>query len=275
VRGISIETATTPTILISREPPAPWTATINGITQEANEQRLFDLLKAVTETRALDFETDAAPEDLSPWGLHRPILTLRFLAANNQALAISFGLDKRGNLFAKRHDSPSIMRLENRFLEKIAVNPNDWRHARLWSLSKVDLTNLTCTETGSPPLELTYNDLAEQWKANRSGEDVTSSLDPARATFVLRALAALQVSRWLSPTDEDAIAAIADPTLTFELTENTVDDFGDKDGTKSRTLTLAPDPKTNTVFGKISTDPSPFTLAPESYLKIAIPLLDE
>ena len=275
VRGISIETATTPTILISREPPALWTATINGIVQEANEQRLFDLLKAVTETRAIDFETDAAPEDLSPWGLHRPILTLRFLAANNQALAISFGLDKRGDLFAKRHDNPSVMRLENRFLEKIAVSPNDWRHARLWSLSKVDLTNLTRTVTGSPPLELTYNDLAEQWKANRSGEDVTSSLDPAPATFVLRALAALQVSRWLSPTDEDALAALADPTLTFELTENTVDDFGDKDGTKSRTLTLAPDPKTNTVFGKISSEPSPFTLAPESYLKLTIPLLDE
>ncbi len=245
------------------------------MSQPANEQRLFDLLKAVTETRALDFETDAAPEDLSPWGLHRPILTLRFLAANNQALTISLGLDNRGNLFAKRSDSPSIMRLENRFLEKIAVIPNDWRHALLWSLSKVDLTNLTRTETGSPPLELSYNDLTEQWKASRSGEDVTSNLDPTRATFVLRALASLEVSRWLSPTDEEALAALANPTLTFQVTENTVDDFGDKVGTKSQTLTLAPDPKTNTVFGKISTDSSPFTLAPESYLKLAIPLLDE
>ncbi len=275
LRGVSIETATTPTILISREPPAPWLATINGVSTPANEQRLFDLLKAVTETRALDFETDAAPEDLSPWGLHRPILILKFLAANNQALSISFGLDKSGNLFANRQGSPSIMRLENRFLEKIAVNPNDWRHALLWSLSKVDLTHLTRTETGSPPLELSYNDLAEQWKATRSGEDVTSNLDPSRATFVLRALAALQVSRWLSPTDEDALAALANPTLIFELTENTVDDFGDNNGTKTQTLTLAPDPETNNVFGKISTDPSPFTLAPESYLKLAIPLLDD
>lgn len=275
VRGIAIKSATTPTILISREPPAPWTATINGVSQPANEQRLFDLLKAATGTRATAFETDAAPEDLSPWGLDRPILTLTFLAANNQTLAISFGLDKGGNLFAKRNGSPSIMRLENRFLDSIAVRPHDWRHARLWSLSKVDLTNLTRTETGSPTLELTYGDLAEQWKARRSGEEVTSNLDPARASFLLKTLENLQVSRWLSPTDEAATAAFANPTLTFELKENTVDDFGDIDGTKSQTLTLATDPMTNSVFGKISTDPSPFTLAPESYLKLSIPLLDE
>ena len=274
VRGIAIETATTPTILISRAPPAPWIATINDVSQPANEQRLFALLKAVTETRAIAFETDAAPEDLSPWGLQRPILTLTFIAENNQALGISFGLDKRGNLFAKRNGSPSIMRLENSFLDSIAVRPHDWRHARLWSISKVDLTNLTRTETGSPPLELTYNDLAEQWKATRSGEEITSNLDPSRAAFVLKTLENLQVIRWLTPTDEAATAALQNPALTFELKENTFDDFGDENGTKSQTLTLAPDPVTNTVFGKISSDPSPFTLSPESFLKLSIPLLD-
>ena len=274
VRGIAIETATTPTILISRAPPAPWIATVNGVSQEANEQRLFALLKAVTETQAIAFETDAAPEDLSPWGLDRPILTLTFIAADNQALAISFGLDRRGNLFAKRKDSPSIMRLEHGFLDSIAVRPQDWRHARLWSVSKVDLTHLTRTEAGSPPLELNYNDLAEKWTATRAGEEVTGSLDPTRATFVLRTLENLQVSRWLSSTDKAAMIALEKPTLTFMLKENTVDEFGDPNGTRSQTLILAPDPDTNTVFGKISSDSSPFTLPPESYLKLSIPLLD-
>jgi hypothetical protein len=57
IRGIAIETTTTPTILISREPNKPWMATINGSEQIANESRLFDLLKACTETKALSFET--------------------------------------------------------------------------------------------------------------------------------------------------------------------------------------------------------------------------
>lgn len=275
IRGISIETATTPTILISRDPPGPWTATVNGVSQEANEQRLFELLKAVTETRAIAFETDAAPEDLSPWGLDRPILTLTFLAANNQALAISFGLDNRGNLFAQRKGSPSIMRLENRFLDSIAVRPNDWRHAMLWSLSKVDLTSLTRTETGSQPLKLAYNDLMETWKATQSDTDVTGNLDPTRANFLLNELENLQVTRWLSPSDEAALAALQTPVLTFALTENRIDDFGDVNGTLQKSLSLAFDRETNTVYGKVGSDPSPFTLSPETFVKLSIPLLDQ
>ena len=275
IRGIAIETATTPTILISHEPPTPWTATISGKAQPANEQRLFDLLKAVTGTRARSFETDAAPEDLSPWGLDRPILTLIFLAENNQTLSISFGLDKRGGLFAKRKASPTIMRIDNSFLTKIAVNAHDWRHARLWSFSKVDLTSLVRTQDGSPPLELSYIDISESWKATCSGKDVTADLDPARASFILTALENLAVARWLAPTDEAAVKALAKPALTFTAIENTIDDFGEISGSKARTLTLAPDPATNLIYGKLSSDPSPFTLDAETFLKLSIPPLDK
>jgi hypothetical protein len=275
ISGIAIETATTPAILISREPPAPWTTTIAGKEQTANEQRLFDLLMAVTGTRALSFETDAAPEDLSAWGLNRPILTLVFLAENNQTLSISFGLDKRGGLFAKRKTSPTIMRIDRSFLDKIAVNAHDWRHARLWSFYKVDLTSLVRTQGGLPPLELSYNDLAESWKATRSGKDVTADLDPARANYILTTLENLTVARWLPPADEAAARALSKPVLTFTVTENTVDDFGDISGAKARTLTLAPDPTTNLIYGKLSSDPSPFTLDAETFLKLSIPPLDE
>lgn len=275
IRGIAIETATTPPILISRESPTRWTATIGKYKQPANERRLIDLLVAVIETRALSFETDAAPQDLSPWGLDRPILTLTFLAENNQTLAISFGLDNRGGLFAKRKSSPTVMRIDNSFLEKIAVNAHDWRHSRLWSLSKVDLTSLVRTEEGSPPLELTYDDRIEKWKARREGNDVTSDLDTARANFVLAALENLQVTRWLAPADEAAAVVLAKPALTFAITEKTVDDFGDDVGKKMETLTLATESSSGLIYGKISSDPSPFILDPESFLKLSIPLLDD
>jgi hypothetical protein len=275
IRGIAIETATTPTVLISREPPRPWTATIAGKEQPANEQRLFDLLLAVTGTRALSFETDAAPEDLSPWGLDRPVLTLVFLAENNQTLSISFGLDKRGGLFAKRKTNPTVMRIDRSFLEKIAVNAHDWRHARLWSFYKVDLTKLVRTREGSPPLELTYDDRDTSWKASLAGNDVSADLDPARANFILTTLENLTVARWLAPNDEAAAKALAQPALTFAATENTIDDFGDISGSKTRTLTLATDPATNLIYGKLSSDPSPFTLDPETFLKLSIPPLDE
>ena len=275
INGIAIETATTPTVLISREPSRSWTATINGKEQTANEQRLFDLLMAVTSTRALSFETDAAPEDLSQWGLDRPILTLIFLAENNQTLSISFGLDRRGGLFAKRKTSPTIMRVDNSFLTKIAVNAHDWRHAQLWSFYKVDLKKLIRIKDGSPPLELTYDDRDTSWKATRDGNDVTADLDPQRANFILTTLENLAVTRWLAPNDEAAAKALAKPTLTFTATENTVDDFGEVSGSQTRTLTLATDPAANLIYGKLSTDPSPFTLDAETFLKLSIPPLDE
>ena len=275
IRGIAIESATTPTILISREPPAPWTATIGGKEQIANEQRLFDLLMAVTDTRALSFETDAAPDDLSPWGLDRPILTLIFLAENNQSLSISLGLDKRGGLFAKRKTSPVVMRLDNSFLSKIAVNAHDWRHARVWSFYKVDLIKLSLMRGDELPLELFYEDGDAAWKATRAGKDVTADLDPARANFILTMLENLTVARWLAPGDEAAAIALAKPALTFTTTENTVDEFGDFSGTNIRTLTFAPDPATNLIYGKLSSDPSPFTIDANTFLKLNIPPLDD
>ncbi|MBC7979618.1 MAG: DUF4340 domain-containing protein [Armatimonadetes bacterium] len=275
IRAIAIETATSPTILLSRDPPDSWLATIGGKAQPANEQRLYELLKSATESRAIGFETDAAPEDLSPWGLHKPILTLTFLAANSEALAISFGLDARGNLFAKRKASPGIMRLENRFLETIATRPHDWRNARLWALSRVDTTAIVRTETGSPPLELRYDFLGETWKAFQAGNEATANLDPARANFLLGILETLEVSRWLSTADETALAALEKPDLRFEVTEATVDDFGDPIGENKQTLILAPDPATRIIYGKRGNEPSPFILAPETYLKLSIPLLDE
>lgn len=275
IRSIAIESATTPTVFISRNPSKLWTVTISEKEQPANMQRLENLLVAAVETRALSFDTDAAPEDLSAWGLDRPILTLVFLAENDQTLSISFGLDKRGRLFAKRKTSPTVMRVDNSFLEKIAINAHDWRQARLWSFYKVDLIKLIRTEEGSPPLELSYDDRDESWNAARAGNNVTADLDPLRANFILATLENLSVARWLAPNDEAAAKALAKPTLTFTAIENTIDDFGDISGSKARTLTFATDPATNLIYGKISSDSSPFTLDAETFLKLSIPPLEE
>lgn len=275
IRGIAIESATAPTILITRQPPAPWITTINHREQRANEQRLYELLKATTTTRAIAFETDAAPADLSPWGLEKPILRLIFLAQNNLSLTISFGLDKNGNLFAKRKDSASIMRLDNTILSQIATNPHDWRHSLLWSVSSIDLKSITRTEAKSPPLKLDYLWNDQKWIAHSGETPVTQNLDPPRANYLLSTLENLHVSRWLSPTDKTALTALAEPTLTFQIELKTVDDLGDETGTLTRTLSLAIDPTTQTIYGKHSDDSTLFTLSPETFLKLSIPLLEQ
>lgn len=274
IRGIAIESATAPTILISRQPPAPWITTINGVEQQANEQRLYELLKAITTSRAIAFETDAAPEDLSPWGLDKPILRLIFLAENNLSLSVMFGLDKNGNLFAKRKDSASIMRLDTRILDEIATNPHDWRHSLLWSVSSVDLKSITRISGQSPPLKLDYNWNSDEWVARSGENDVTEELDPSRAKYLLGALENLEVSRWLAPTDAPALAALSEPTLVFQVEVKTVDEFGDEKSTITRTLALGIDPTSQLIYGKHSDDTVLFTLSPETFQKLAIPLLD-
>ena len=275
IRGIAIESATSPTILISREPPAPWITTINGTEQRANEERLYELLKAITSTRAIAFETDAAPEDLSPWGLDKPILRLTFLAQNNLSLGVAFGLSKDGNLFAKRKDSDSIMRLDNAILDQIATNPVDWRNSLLWSVSSVDLKSITRVLGDSPPLKLGYDWNDDDWTATSGENDVSEDLDPARAKYLLGALENLEVSRWISPTDEAALAALEKPFLLFQVELKTVDDFGDEKDTVTRTMALGIDPIAKVVYGKHSGDNVLFTLSPETFQKLSIPLLEQ
>jgi Domain of unknown function (DUF4340) len=275
IRGIAIESIASPTILISREPPEPWIVTIGNKEQIANEQRLFELLKAVTEARALSFVTDSAPEDLSPWGLDRPILKLVFLAANHQSLAIHFGLDKKGNLFAMRKGGASIMSLDIEFLEKIAVRQHEWRHARLGSFNRVDLQHLKRTDNQSEALELTYDVRDDIWKAKRGENDVSANLDQLKANFLMGVVERLEVAKWLSDNDEEAKSALENPLLVFEIKQRLVDDFGDETGEVSEVILIGVNKTTGEIFGKKSSEDLYFSLSDETVLKLSIPLLDE
>ncbi|MES2981078.1 MAG: DUF4340 domain-containing protein [Verrucomicrobiota bacterium] len=275
IRGIAIESVASPMILVSREPPAPWIATVNNKEQIANEQRLFELLKAVTETRALSFVTDSAPEDLSPWGLDRPVLKLTFLAKNNQALSIHFGLDAKGSLYAMRKGSTSIMSLDVEFLQKIAVRQHEWRHARLGSFNRVDITTVKRQQIGMEPLDLKYQYVADKWEASVGGNDVTGSLDQLKANFLIGVIESLEVASWLSENDEEAAAALEAPLLTYEITQKVVDEFGGETGQVTEVISIGVNKANGKIYGKKSSENLYFTLPDETVLKLSIPLLDE
>ena len=276
LRGIAIIPATGTTITISRNPPQPWMASIDGISREANEENLYSLLKSVTTSRATGFESDAAT-DFTPWGLHRPILTLRFLGEDNQALELRFGIDGKGGFFVNRLGTPTVMRVDESLIAAIAVRPYEWRHARLWSVDRVNLVSIKQTRGTDPPLILKYTFNTEAWQAERDGKDLTPSLDSARANYMLSVLEGLKVSRWLSTTDENAIAALKNPLLTLTVTEFTVDEEGETTGVRDRTVTFAPAaPGENPGFyyGRLDKEEHPFLLDRETYLKLSGELLE-
>ena len=274
LRAIAIQPATGSEIIISRDPPHPWMASVGGQMFEANEENLYSLLKAVTTTRAIGFESDAAT-DFTPWGLDRPILSLRFLAANNQGLELRFGIDSKGDYFVNRLGTPTVMRVDSALIQAIAVRPYEWRHARLWSVDRVNLVAIVRKQAADPPVTLKYSFIDETWQAERAGENLSPSLDPARANFMLTNLEGLKVSRWLATDDEGAIKALLTPSLTLTVVEKTFDDQGDFSGIINRSVTFAPAvPGENPGFyyGRLSSETHPFLLNSTTYQKIAVDL---
>lgn len=274
LRAISIQPATGSEILISRNPPQPWKTTSEGRTFEANEENLFSLLKAVTTSRAIGFESDAAT-DFTPWGLDRPCLTLRFLGQNNEVLELRFGIDTTGAYFVNRLGTPTVMQVSPALIQEIAVRPYEWRHSRLWSVNRVNLTSIVRQTAGEPPLTLRYNFIDESWKAERDGKDVSATLDPARANFMLTHLEGLKVSRWLATDDKGALTALVTPSLTFTVFEKTEDEDGNETGISIRTVSFAPAaPGANPGFyyGRLNSGQHPFLLDAMTYQKLAVDL---
>lgn len=272
--AISIKPATGPEILITREPPKPWMTVIDGVPREANEENLFALLKAVTTSRATGFVSDAAT-DFTPWGLDRPVLTLRFIGHDNQVLELRFGMDTRGGVFVNRLGTPNVMRVDPALLSSISVRSYEWRHSRLWSVNRVNLLAIRRVDNGGSPLELKYQFNTEAWQASRDSEDLTPKLDPARANFMLTALEGLKVCRWLATDDEKAAAALQKPSLSLTVTELTVDDEGESTGVMDRAVSFAPADKPGFYFGRLDKEPHAFLLDAETYGKLAVELLEK
>ncbi|MEO8616694.1 MAG: DUF4340 domain-containing protein [Luteolibacter sp.] len=275
LRGLSIQPATGTEIVISRTTSQPWMATIDGQTHEANEERLYTLLKAVTEGRAIGYESDAAT-DFTPWGLDRPFLKLRFLGQDNQVLELAFGIDGKGGYFVNRSGTPTVVRVDESLVASIAVRPYEWRHARLWSVDRQNLITIVRTSGAESPVFMNYNNKADTWEGKRNERGI--EIDPEHANYVLGILEGLKVSRWLSPSDQAANAALAAPFLTFTVMERTTDEMDGFKGFITRTVRFAPNtPGSNPGFyyGRLDSDPNPFLLDRDTFGKIATDVLDK
>ena len=123
-----------------------------------------------------------------------------------------------------------------------------------------------------------YDFNSEQWTATADSRDLTPLLIPERANFLLGILEGLKVTRWLSPDDESATAALARPSLVFKIIENTTDDAGEISGRVTREVILAPattGANPGFYYGRLGSDANPFLLDRETYGKLAVGLLEE
>ena len=262
----------------SKDPKSPWMLFApDGKIQPASEQAVFDLLKAVTEDKVAGFVTDAAT-DLVPWGLDHPAISISFLGFDNAVIDLIISRGKDGSIYASRRSSPSVMKLDESTLTKIATLPYQWRQPRLWSLNRVDLLGIERTTTNRPPVLLRYNSFDESWKAESAGKDVTAQTNPDRANYLLAALENLQVTRWLGTDDSEAAARLVNPPLVISLLSQHTDDLGGIVGAVRSELRVAPvsDTQDNRFYyGRLSSEPNYFLLDRPTVLKLTVDLLSE
>ncbi|MBK1882610.1 DUF4340 domain-containing protein [Luteolibacter pohnpeiensis] len=275
LKSITINAATAQPVTLYRKGKAPWRTLIEGVERTANESKLYDLLKAVTESRVVEFVTDAAT-DFSPWGLDRPILRLQFTGVDDESIELRFGFNNHGELFANRIGTSTVVRLDPDILSKIAIRSFEWRDSILWPFSKVDLKNIVRTIPPEAPLDLKYGFIREDWHGEQDGKDISAQIDPIKANYFLNVLGELRVKAWLSPYDEKVRKALINPSLLLSVTQNEVDEFGDTTGEIERILLIGPasdDPNPTSYYGRLNTELNPFTISRETYDKLTSKLI--
>ena len=276
LKGILIEPAGRTPLLISKK-PGKWVLGEGENPQPANERRLFDLLKAVTDSKVEAFVTDAAT-DFTPWGLDKPFLTLRFLAADNQALELLFGSDKQGVVHVNRRGTTTVMKVNDEVITRIATQAFQWKDSRLWSLNRFDLKEIEIKRDTRPAVTLNYDGQDEKWTAIREGKDVSAELDPTRANYLLGVLENLSVNRWLPANYAAADKALLAPTLSFKVKYQLIDDEGNDAGYGTKQLDIAPAAEgalNRFYYGRLTSDENPFVLDQETLDKLKVEIFGE
>lgn len=280
VQGILIQPAGRPAITLSRDAQWRWVVGEGEEQELANERLLYSMLKAVAdpaESKVTGFVTDAAT-DFSPWGLDNPILTLRFLGVDNQALELAFGKDAAGNYYVNRRGTTSVMKINDDVLGRIATQSYQWRHALMWSFNRMDLLALEIQKTDEPLISLKYNHADEAWDVRRGGREALETFEPARAKFLLGVLENTYVNRWLSTGDTSAATALLSPALVIKAAVQKFNEDGDATGFEIRELKIAPvtaGAANRFYYGMVNTDPHPFILDEETVGQLAVPLFDD
>jgi hypothetical protein len=273
IQGILIQSSTGPEIPVVREQGKDWAyQDAAGRMQPINYGTLTRMVGTLTQTRVADFVTDAAT-DLTPYGLDRPSISLRFLAFTGERYEFVFGRSLDGTWHAMRAGVPTVMRVDDSYIRALATQPWEWRRANPWSIVDVDVAEVERTITGKPPLLLEFSMVQQTWKAKVEGADRSAELVTARADQLLKLLLELQGESWLAPDHAEAKSALSAPAMSFRILSRRYDDQGVEAGTREYVLHLAPlskEPGTRAWVGRVEGDPNAFRIDADIARRLAV-----
>ena len=231
-------------------------ASVNAAYSKADNAIVTRFLKGISQIPVEAVVADAAPgEDmnrlLQEYGLNAPDYVLSIQPRPCTLRATLFGYDLpmvkdrlprtffirrftdplsgRRAWFGTEMGSQSICKLSTKFTRLLSLRGEKWKDRNLLQFSLSAVRTLTL-DFQQAPLVLHYEYMGETWSGTLGEEDVTSRINPHRATYYLRRLQDLKVSQWLDATDEDALAALKQPAFRVRL-DLEVTDYSDAEST--------------------------------------------
>jgi Domain of unknown function (DUF4340) len=282
VQVIRILSAVTGEVVLKQEHDY-WTLKNRDTWEPANGERVTKFFEALNTHPVREFVADTG-SNLNEWGLDKPFLAIGWTIAAEPSLeppvistpdkgftvlpeiatdvAIMFGEDKEGNIYAKYRDEPFVYLVGASILSAVPRDNVRWKALNPLRFTQFALTQIIITIGANPPTILDYDPFTAVWKGTRAGQDFTPQIDRVKADHIAGRLGNLVVDDWVQDRAE-AAKALQDPAISIHV-RLLSDPTNPKSDAVTRQLAIAPTvagTDTALYYGRIDKDPDIFLLS--------------
>ena len=227
-----------------------------GAFDHAEKSTVTRFLNSLSDIPVDEIVVDERPginmqEKAKEYGLHHPDYVLSLLPKPCQVRTTLFGQDlplvkdrsprmyllKRAEdaatgescTYAMEIGGSTICKLSKKLTSQLSFLPENWKQLNIMQFPISSVRRL-CLNYQQAPLVLDYDYIGETWTGTLGGKDITPNINPHRAGHYIRNLQQMKVEQWLSPWDQDALAALRQPAFDIQLHLEIVD-YSDADKT--------------------------------------------
>ncbi|MEM9283563.1 MAG: DUF4340 domain-containing protein, partial [Verrucomicrobiota bacterium] len=214
------------------------------------------------------------------YGLLNPelVLTLETFEKELETLKFGIRIDSEGvpRYFLRRGESSSVCEISSEVFYSLSSRPYQWREARVWNFTPVDLHTMLVEKVNQTPLKLSYRDLSQRWNAQRETENVSALLNEKRANRLLDHLEELKATRWLEEDHPGALTAMRDPVFQLTAVFKRPDDASAPIRQDTLKLARVRQKGSNKLYyGKVDSVPNFFLVDVAQVKKLAVDLLSD
>lgn len=274
VSSVTIESATFLPVNLEKKSES-WYLRRHNKLEPANGDRVARFFDALNTHPIRVFTSDSAA-NVTAYGLDKPFLSLTWVEGTAKPTKLLFGRNAESTeFFAKYDHEPSVYQIDASLLPSLPPDGIKWKGLGALRFTQFALRRISLAAGTAPALVLNYDPTTAQWKGERAGRDITSTIDRVKADKLAGELAKFYVQDW-SADPTDAIHALQTPALRVIVT---LGEPGVNTGpTRDVVLNFAPtQPGMDTAmyFGQVDSGPDVFYVTRASLLELLAPIFKE